>query len=173
MSKEKKPFNETGLGKFIAKATPFLGDVVGVVTKVATGNIGGALEDITGALKEKAKDNAEAQALLLEFERERMQWILELERIDAADRSSARSREVELAKTGKKEWIPAVLAMIAVCAFAFALVVVAFFTIPTANREMFTHILGIVEGAMLVNVYSYYFGSSSGSRRKTEMMESK
>ncbi len=37
--------------------------------------------------------------------------------------------------------------------------------IPEANRELLIHTLGIIEG-LIVAIYSYYFGSSAGSRIK-------
>lgn len=37
--------------------------------------------------------------------------------------------------------------------------------IPDANRELLIHTLGIVEG-IIVSIFSYYFGSSAGSRIK-------
>lgn len=167
--KVKKPFNETGLGKFLKKAGGVIPDVVTVATQVATGNISGAFATVSGALKEKAVTDANAAALLQEFEMHRMTWELELEKVHAADRDSARNREIKLAEAGKKDWMPMLLAIAALVFFGFALYVIAFLTIPEGNREMFVHVLGIVEGAMLVNVYNYYFGSSAGSKRKTEL----
>lgn len=165
----KKPFGATGFGQFVKKAGAVLPDVVDVAVKVATGNIGGALEMVTDGLKNKATSSAEAANLLAELEQHRMTWQLELEQVFAADRDSARKREVALAETGKKDYMPSILAIAALIFFAFALYVIAFLTIPEGNREMFVHVLGIVEGAMLVNVYNYYFGSSAGSKRKTEL----
>ncbi len=37
--------------------------------------------------------------------------------------------------------------------------------IPEPNRELLIHTLGIIEG-VIVTIYSYYFGSSAGSRVK-------
>lgn len=167
--KVKKPFGETGLGKFLQKAGSVIPEALDVAAKVATGNISGALEVVTDSLKNKAATNAEAAKLLAELEQSRMTWELELERTYAADRDSARNREIKMAEAGKRDVLPAILASAALIAFGFVLYVIAFLTIPEANREMFTHLLGIVEGALLVPVYNYYFGSSSGSKRKTEL----
>ncbi len=168
-TKEKKPFGETGFGKFLKKASGVLPEVVDIAAKVATGNISGAIEAVSDGLKNKAANNVEAAKLLAELEQSRMTWELELERVYAADRDSARSREVEMAKAGKRDIMPPLLASAALIAFGFVLYIIAFRIIPEENREMFIHLLGIIEGAMLVNVYSYYFGSSAGSRRKTEL----
>lgn len=37
--------------------------------------------------------------------------------------------------------------------------------IPDGNREIAIHTLGIIEG-VVVTIYSYYYGSSAGSRAK-------
>lgn len=168
-TKEKKPFGETGLGKFLKKAGGVLPEAIDVAAKVATGNIGGAIETIGDALKNKAATNVEAAKLLHEFEQYKMTWELEIERIYADDRKDARSREVEIAKAGKRDIMPAILSIAGLLAFGFALWVITFRDIPQENKELFVHIMGIIEGAMLVNVYNYYFGSSAGSRRKTEL----
>lgn len=44
--------------------------------------------------------------------------------------------------------------------------------IPDGNREIAIHTLGIIEG-VVVTIYSYYFGSSAGSRIKDQREEPK
>lgn len=170
MSDEKKPFSETGLGKFLNKAKGFLPNAADVIAKLATGNVSGAIESISGALKEKAANDAQAAELFAELELKRMEWELEAMRIDAADRASARGREVDMAKNGFRDWIPAILSIIAILAFGFVLYVVAFRQIPTENKELFVNIVGLIEGSMITIVFNYYFGSSASSRRKTELL---
>jgi hypothetical protein len=58
-----------------------------------------------------------------------------------------------------------ILAMFSVVIYALA-----FKVIPEGNREIFVHTLGIVEGAV-ITIVTYYYGSSSGSKRKTELLE--
>lgn len=173
MSEPKKPFSETGFGRFLSKAGKVVPVALDAAVQLATGNIGGAIGTVSDALKAKAATDAEAARLLAELEQHRMTWELELERIAAQDRDSARNREVQLAQTGKRDWTPSILSFVAVFAFGFALYVVAFRTIPEANREMFIHILGIIEGGMITLVFQYYFGSSAGSRQKTNMLKAK
>ena len=56
--------------------------------------------------------------------------------------------------------------------FFFGVVIysLAFREIPDANREVFVHMLGILEG-VIVTVVTYYYGSSSGSKAKSETIE--
>jgi hypothetical protein len=46
----------------------------------------------------------------------------------------------------------------------------AFRIIPEGNREVFVHMLGILEG-VIVTIGGYYYGSSSGSKAKSEIIE--
>lgn len=42
--------------------------------------------------------------------------------------------------------------------------------IPEANSKILVHVLGIVEG-VLMTIATYYYGSSKGSAKKTEMID--
>lgn len=47
-----------------------------------------------------------------------------------------------------------------ISAFIFILVVLAFHEIPESNREIFVHILGIIEGSFVGGLVATFFGSS-------------
>jgi hypothetical protein len=49
--------------------------------------------------------------------------------------------------------------------FSFMVYSVIDDAVPEKNRELIFHIFGIVEGVLL-SIFSYYFGSSAGSRLK-------
>jgi hypothetical protein len=53
---------------------------------------------------------------------------------------------------------------------AFLLVILAmlFHAIPEANREIFIHVLGIIEGAFVGNMVNYFFGGSMVSDDKKD-----
>ena len=76
--RDKKPFASTKLGKFLNKAKNVVPDILNVAGKVATGNIGGALKEVGDALNKKAKEDIEANALLMEFEQYKMEYEKEL-----------------------------------------------------------------------------------------------
>lgn len=46
----------------------------------------------------------------------------------------------------------------------------AFVAIPVSNEMVFTHFAGVIDASM-VGVISWYFGSSKGSQKKTEMID--
>lgn len=70
----------------------------------------------------------------------------------------------------KKITFKHVFAVIMVFYFGVIIYSLAFRAIPEANREIFVHLLGILEG-VIVTIGSYYYGSSSGSKAKTEIIE--
>lgn len=60
---------------------------------------------------------------------------------------------------------------IAILFFSFALIfVIILMTIPTEKRDIVMVILGFVSGLM-TSIVSYYFGSSAGSHKKSEQID--
>ncbi len=89
---------------------------------------------------------------------------IDLEKIAAEDRSSARQREVTL-----KDNTPKILAAVIVAGFFIVLAAITFKSLPEASQAPVNILLGALT-AMLTQVGNYYFGSSAGSSRKNEMM---
>jgi hypothetical protein len=167
----KKKFNQTGLGKFLAKAGDTLkdkgGDILGIGIKVATGNVGGAIADVTDMLK--GDDSPEAKELLHDFELRAKEFELELLREENKDRDSARSREVEIKKAGGNDIMMIITGSVGLLAFLAILYTILFRTLPEGNEKLVYHLLGVVEG-VAVTMFAYYFGSSKGSKDKSEML---
>lgn len=89
----------------------------------------------------------------------------ELEATAAADRANARNREIQV-----KDWTPRVLAFVVVSlCFGFEGLYFRHGAPPTASPELIGRILGTLDSALIL-VLSYYFGSSAGSERKSELM---
>jgi hypothetical protein len=83
---------------------------------------------------------------------------------DAADRASARSREVAL-----KDKIPALLALLVTVGFFGVLWYMLTHQVPAASHDTMLLLLGSL-GTAWTSIIAYYFGSSAGSDRKTELM---
>jgi len=99
------------------------------------------------------------------FEAIQSNVLKELE-LEVQDRSSARGRESEFVKaTGHIDYLMWFLAISAMGIFSFMVYSVIDNAVPEKNRELIFHIFGIVEGVLL-SIFSYYFGSSAGSRIK-------
>lgn len=92
------------------------------------------------------------------------QLAVDMKTADNADRASARNREVSL-----KDYTTRILAYGVILGFFGLLYYLLKFDVPAANKDILNIMLGTLGGSC-VSVISYYFGSSSGSDRKTELL---
>ena len=83
---------------------------------------------------------------------------------DAGDRDSARRREATV-----KDWTPVALASGTTLGFFGMLVMMMFVDPPAGSKEVVMAMVGSL-GSAWVSVVSYYFGSSSGHARQTELL---
>jgi len=86
-----------------------------------------------------------------------------LEAIAAGDRASARDREVKT-----QDWTPKALGIFITLGFFSLLGLLLKIEPPSGSRDILNIMLGAL-GSAWINVISYYFGSSAGSARKTEL----
>lgn len=85
-------------------------------------------------------------------------------RIAAADRADARARHVAM-----RDWTPAILGSFIVAGFFIVLAAMVTRRLPDGAESEFAIMLGAL-AAMTAAVVNYYFGSSAGSKEKTEML---
>ena len=174
--KEKKKFKDTKLGGFISKAGKFLPNVAEFAADaLLPGKVGTVVSNMISGLKEEG--SAEAIALAEEMELKRMEIELEFEKLEieelaliVQDLDSARNREVEIAKLGKGDWKMGVVLIFGLLLFGFIAYVIVFVTVPEENQTLFHHLVGMIEGAVAIKVFNYYFGSSKGSSDKNVLM---
>lgn len=133
---KKKPFNETKVGKILADVLPDKG-VIGVLKNVL---------DLDDTLTPEDKEKA-AETLLKAYEAE------------VSDRDSARKREVEVTKTGKFDFLFNLTGLVGLTAFGIIVWAILALDIPESNKELFYHLIGIIEGVAL-SIFGYYFGNS-------------
>lgn len=105
-----------------------------------------------------AQLRAAEQAFQLELEKNG----IKLEEVAAADRASAREMQIAV-----RSRTPSVLAAVMVIGWIGLITFLAFRDVPAANRDIIVAAIGVFS-AQLVTIYSYYFGSSAGSRNKEE-----
>ena len=146
MEDNKKPFNKTKLGKFLKETAPSILDVVGNVLP-DRGILGIIKNLIDKDDKMTPDDKSEAHKQLVE-----------LYELEVMDRDSAREREVNLRKYGT-DWMFNATGIVGLVAFAFLVYTVVTTEVPESNKEIFIHLLGIVEGVAL-SIFGYYFGSA-------------
>ena len=143
---DKKPFSKTKLGKFLKETAPSILDVVGNVLP-DKGILGIVKNLIDKDDNMSADDKSEAHRQLVE-----------LYELEVMDRDSAREREVNLRKYGT-DWMFNATGIVGLAAFAFLVYTVVTTEVPETNKEIFIHLIGIVEGVAL-SIFGYYFGSA-------------
>ena len=139
----KKPFKDTAVGNFLLKKLP------GVAGAALTG---GPLEAIKQLIDEDTNLTPQEKVQL-------RKELIELEKIEAEDRKSAREREVEIAKAGRFDLMYNLTGIIGLSAFAFIVYAIVYLEIPKENKEVWIHLIGICEGIVL-SIFGYFYGSS-------------
>ncbi len=123
----------------------------------------GVIDSINAPKEEKDKANLALQA---ELNRHEEALTVEIEKAYLQDTQNARSREAEVIKaTGHFDYMMWALAACGIGLLAYILWTLTHDTIPVENREMVASTKGTVE-MIVVGIFSYYFGSSVGSRIK-------
>lgn len=146
MSKDKKPFKETNVGKFLSGTGSTILDTVG--NFLPDKGILGVVKNLI----DKDPHLSEEQKI------EAHKRLVELYSLEVEDRDSARKREVNLRKYGT-DWMFNLTGLVGLTAFAFLVYTVVTTEVPESNKEIFIHLLGIVEGVAL-SIFGYYFGSA-------------
>jgi hypothetical protein len=144
-----------------AVAGPLGGAAVGMIAD-KLGLSDKTVEAVTSALT----SNPENLQKLKEME-------LEFYKVDAADRNSARTREVEMAKADVHFITKNITSLLAIGILAGSLVVallVFFVDFPDSQENILIFVLGSLF-SIATQVVSYYFGSSQGSKDKTKEIE--
>jgi len=157
MSNKKKKFGETTVGKLLKGAVGLINPTLGSLIQ---GNM--SVEEVITSIKESdvpVEDKIKAQEL-----------ILEAYEAEVADRASARQREIAAIQSGSNDILfktvgwGITLSFVAVVAGAIGV-----WQIPEESQRLFDMGFGAVVAAF-TQVIGYYFGSSMGSKHKTEMM---
>ena len=148
----------------------------GPLAGMAVDAIGKAI-GLSDATKDQVKDvlssgtlNAEQMAAIKQAEADLVlkvkQLDIDMEKVHAGDRASARDMA---AKTGDT-WTPRIIALVVFIVWGAVNWKLFNGTISGDMRELVARALGTLDGTLLAVVY-YYFGSSSGSKDKTEAIK--
>lgn len=159
-----------GLLKTVAPtiATAVGGPMGGVAMKFLAdkfvGGDTGKVEDFL--LAANPEQLAQLKLADMEFQKEMKKLDIDLEQIATEDRASAR----DLAKT--KGFMPQVI-MSGVYTFGYFGIIWAFMqgyiAVPDQYSSMFTGMLGVL-GAAQIQIINFWFGSSAGSKAKSDAM---
>lgn len=173
-----------GFTDVVRKAFPFLSIAAtagGPLTSMAAAAIGRAIgadktpsptaDAIQNAMATAFADPAQRAAMIKEEHDFQLQMQelgykneQEFESIAAADRASARSREIAV-----RDYTPEVGFYVMTGIFCVALFCLFKFPIPPDNKALIYSGMGTL-GALLVAAANYFYGTSRGSERKTELL---
>ena len=143
-----------------------LKNVAPALATAVAGPLGGAAVSAI-ASKFGVSDSVEAVAKAIAGDPQASQKLAELEleyaKLDAADRDSARKRELEIATSTAAPWyskmVTPILAVGMFLLWAGVNVLLLSSNIPDAMREIVIRMLGSLDAATML-ILSYYFGNS-------------
>lgn len=150
-------------------ATALGGPVAGMAVKAISGALfghdGATKDDIMTALANPTGDQLAAlKKIDADFAVQMKALDIDLERIAAGDRASARDMQKET-----KDWIPRALAVSVTVGFFAILLYMLVYGLPTTGNEALLLLLGALQTAW-GGIIAFYFGSSSGSQKKDQMI---
>lgn len=149
---EKKKFKDTKLGQWLSEKAPKVLDVVGdlLPDQGALGIVKNLIDTDPDLTPEEI---AQANAM-----------IKDMYELEVADRDSARKREVEIKKSGGQDVMMVVTGLVGLAAFIFMIYAVVYVDRVTEN-DLFVHLMGMIEGVVISNIFAYYYGTSSENRK--------
>lgn len=141
-----------------------IGKILGTQSKQIIDAVSAVLDQVITNKEELAKVKLDAEKEINRHIEAMREQLVKIEELEVKDRETARGRESEVVKaTGRFDYMMWGLAASGIGMLFYALYQLV--NSEIANKELFTHFVGIIEG-VVVSIYSYYFGSSLGSRIK-------
>ncbi len=147
----KKKFKDTKVGKFIGKVAPGILSVAGDLLPDA-----GVLGMVKNLIEKDDTISPEDKAVALD-------QVRSMYELEIADRESARNREIEVKKTGSKDFMMLATGLSGLASFIFIIYAVVYE--PTVlENDLFVHLMGMIEGVVISNIFAYNYGTSSQNR---------
>jgi len=143
----KKKFRDTKIGGILSKLAPGVLDVAGDLLPDA-----GVLGVVKNLIDKDESIPPQDKEML-------HNQLKELYKLEVEDRDSARRREVEIAKTGKLDYMHDFTGIIGLGAFCFMIYAIVYLEIPASNKEVWINLIGIVQGIVL-SIFGFYYGSA-------------
>ena len=144
--KDKKPFKQTKVGKFLGKVAPSILNTVGDVLPDK-----GLLSVVKNLIDKDDSISAEDKSIAHSH-------LKELYALEVSDRDSARRRETSVRVHGI-DWMFNLTGLVGLGSFTYLVYTIINIEVPETNKELFIHLIGIVEGVAL-SIFSYFFGQS-------------
>ena len=147
---------------------PLAGIAVKTLSAVLLGHENGSEDDVKAAMTSASPDQLVAlKKIDAEFKSHMKELDIDLERIAAGDRDSARQMQRET-----KDWVPKLLAIVITIGFFGILVWMLVMGMPQTGTEALLMMLGAL-GTAWTGVVNFYYGSSAGSKAKNDLLAAK
>ena len=147
---------------------PLAGIAVKTLSNVLLGHDNGSEDDVKAAMTSASPDQLVAlKKIDADFKAHMKELDIDLERIAAGDRDSARQMQRET-----KDWVPKLLAIVITIGFFGILVWMLVMGMPQTGTEALLMMLGAL-GTAWTGVVNFYYGSSAGSKAKNDLLAAK
>jgi len=145
----RKKFKDTKVGQFLLKKVP--------------GIVGDVLPDkgVLGIVKNLIDNDPE---ITPEEKAQLHEELVKMYELEVADRDSARKREVEVKKTGDSDFMMLATGLSGLASFIFIIYAVVYEP-DVLENDLFVHLMGMVEGVVISNIFAYYYGTSAQNRK--------
>lgn len=138
------------------------------ITSILTGGIASVVLDAVDKLTLSKEEKAQIQATILAETNRNAEalagQVVELAKVDAEDRATARARETTL-RNSVGVWVQNSMAIVAILSFVALTFSLIIHKIPTENKEVAMLMVGTLQ-SVAVMIFSYWFGSSRSSESK-------
>jgi hypothetical protein len=150
-------------------ATAIGGPVAGMAVKALAGALGlsqdSSTDDVQTALMNATPEQLAAiKKVDADFKVQMKELDIDLERIAAGDRDSARNMQMHT-----NDWIPRAMAIMVTFGFFGILTWLLTKGVPPTGSETLIYMLGAL-GTAWTGIVQFYFGSSAGSKAKTDAL---
>ena len=147
---------------------PLAGVAVKTLSNVLLGHENGSEDDVKAAIATATPDQLAAlKKIDADFKVQMKELDIDIERIAAGDRDSARKMQTET-----KDWVPKLLAIVITLGFFGILIWMLVQGMPQTGTEALLMMLGAL-GTAWTGVVNFYYGSSAGSKAKNDILASK
>jgi len=147
---------------------PLAGVAVRTLSNALFGHEDGTEQQVSDALSSATPDQlATIKKIDADFKVRMKELDIDLERISAGDRDSARQMQRDT-----KDWVPKVLAVVITLGFFGILIWMLLNGMPKTGTEALLMMLGAL-GTAWTGVVNFYYGSSAGSKAKTDALSMK
>jgi hypothetical protein len=148
-------------------ATALGGPLAGMAVEALSKSLGIDATEVQNTInsgKLTADQIASVQAAEIALKAKALELNLNFEQLAVQDRKSARDMQIST-----QSMIPPILSVLVVVAWGLVQFFLLNHVIDPSMRELIARVLGTLDGALML-VLSFYFGSSSGSQQKDEML---